>query len=337
MPMIFNQKNETMVDFTVAIPTYNGAARLPEVLDCLRSQIHTQDFSWEIIVVDNNSSDTTATVVQTYQANWPQAYPLKYCFEPQQGAAFARKRAIETASGNLVGFLDDDNLPEPDWVAKAYEFGQAHPEVGAYGSRIKGDFEVEPPEEFKRIAFFLAIIDRGSQAHLYEPRKKMLPASAGLVVSRQAWLESVPNRPFLTGRTAQSWLTSEDVEALVYIQMAGWDIWYNPDMCIHHKIPRQRLERDYLISLVRGIGLARHHIRMMRIPTWQRPLIFPICIIKDLQKVISHFFKYRPVLKTDLAAACEMEFLLSTLVSPFYLWKTKYLDSWLKLTRTRST
>ncbi len=78
------------VDFTVAIPTYNGQSRLPELLERLRNQLYTEDFSWEIIVVDNNSNDNTAKVVQSYQENWSCPYPLKYCFEPQQGAAYAR-------------------------------------------------------------------------------------------------------------------------------------------------------------------------------------------------------------------------------------------------------
>jgi glycosyltransferase involved in cell wall biosynthesis len=309
-----------MVDFTVAIPTYNGEKRLPEVLERLRSQTGTEHFTWEIIVVDNNSTDNTANVVRHYQANWPTTSLLKYSFEAEQGAAFARARAVREASGTFIGFLDDDTVPSPDWLVAAYTFGQEHPAAGAYGSQIHGDFEVEPSASFRKVAYFLAIIERGSQAHRYEPRMKMLPPSAGLVVRKQAWVENVPSRPFLTGRAGRSMLTSEDLEALMYIQKAGWEIWYNPNMHISHKIPRHRMERTYLISLVQGIGLARHHIRMLRLKPWQRPLIFPIGLANDLRKVISHFIKYRKLLKNDIAAACEMEFLFSSLISPFYLW-----------------
>ena len=87
-----------MIDLTVAIPTYNGETRLPDVLKRLRSQINTESFNWEILVVDNNSTDHTAQVVRDYQDNWPDAFPLKYCFAPEQGAAFARQRAVEKAN-----------------------------------------------------------------------------------------------------------------------------------------------------------------------------------------------------------------------------------------------
>jgi glycosyltransferase involved in cell wall biosynthesis len=162
------------LDFTVAIPTYNGESRLPELLERLRNQLYTEQLSWEIIVVDNNSTDNTATVVQAYQENWQCPYPLKYCFEPQQGAAYARKRAVEEAKGRLIGFLDDDNYPVLDWVLKAYNFGQNYPHAGAYGSQIHPEWEVEPPENFQRIAPFLAITERGDLPLQYDMKNKII-------------------------------------------------------------------------------------------------------------------------------------------------------------------
>jgi glycosyltransferase involved in cell wall biosynthesis len=315
-----------MVQFTVAICTYNGETRLPQVLECLRSQSNSQHLSWEVIIVDNNSSDRTPEIVGQYQETWLNNSSLRYCFESRQGLAFARQRAIEEASAPLVGFLDDDNLPEEDWLEEAYTFAQGHPKVGAYGSQIYGDFEVNPPPDFQKIACFLAITQRGSQAYIYEPRQRVLPPAAGLVVRRQVWLDNVPRQLFLTGRVGQSMLASEDLEALCYIQGAGWEIWYNPNMKIAHKIPRHRLERDYLTALVRGIGLARHHIRMLRLSPWQRPLAAPVYLANDLRKVIVYFFKQRQNLPTDLIAACEMNFLLGSLLSPFYLWKKRWLN-----------
>lgn len=116
-----------MVNFTVAIPTYDGEKRLVEVLERLRSQIDIEHLAWEIIVVNNNTHNT-AKVVQEYQANWSNAYPLRYCFEAEQGLAFARQRAIEEAQGELIGFLDDDILHNNDWVASAYLFSKEYPQ-----------------------------------------------------------------------------------------------------------------------------------------------------------------------------------------------------------------
>jgi len=313
------------IQFTVAICTYNGMDRLPNVLDQLREQVGTETFKWEIIVIDNNSTDATKAVVEQYQANWAKSWLLRYCFEPKQGLAIARQRAIEEAEGALIGFLDDDNIPSKTWVTSAYAFGQLHLKAGAYGSRILGQFEGTPPANFERIAPFLALTDRGMKATLYAPKKKVLPPGAGLVVRKQAWLENVPKHCFLQGRVSGSKLPGEDLEALLYIQQAEWEIWYNPEMEVSHQIPHWRLERDYLINLCRGIGLSRYHTRMLSVKAWQWPMLFPIYVMNDLRKLIVHIYRYRGDIKSDLVVACELELIVGSLLSPLYIWK-EYLS-----------
>jgi glycosyltransferase involved in cell wall biosynthesis len=317
-------KSLIMVDFTVAIPTYNGAQQLPELLEKLRSQTRVEGLCWEVIVIDNNSNDHTAAVVQQYQQSWLEGVELRYYFESEQGLAFARQRAITEAKGKFVGFLDDDNRPASEWLAAAYNFGNTHPQVGAYGSRILGEFEVHPPENFERIAPLLALTDRGSEARSYEPQKKLLPPGAGLVVRREAWLKQVPARLVLVGRVGGEMLASEEFEALLYIQNAGWQIWYNPEMVVYHCIPRQRLERAYLMGLCRGIGLSRYPIRMLSVAAWQQPLALVAYMLNDSRKIVRHVVKYRTSIKTDLVAACELELYLSCLKSPFFFWRSTF-------------
>jgi glycosyltransferase involved in cell wall biosynthesis len=312
-----------MLDLTVAIRTHNGEKLLPKLLELLKQQIETDDISWEVIVIDNNSTDCTAQIIAEYQFQWQEKYPLKYYFEPQQGAANARKRAIQEAKGALIGFLDDDNLPREDWVIQAYRFGKAHPEVGAYGGRIHAEFESNPPENFQDIAVYLAIVERGDRAFCFDRHKqRVLPPGAGIVISRRAWKEAVPDRLFLLGPNGSSLSTKgEDMEFLSYIQNAGWEIWYNPDMHIDHTIPSWRMERDYLLSLAWGSGLTRYHIRTIRLKLWQYPLFFLLYPINDLRKVIVHFIKYHKELKTNIVLAFQMNLLLSILISPLYISK----------------
>jgi glycosyltransferase involved in cell wall biosynthesis len=314
------------INITIAIPTYNGAHRLPTLLQLLQNQVNTEHITWEIIVVDNNSTDDTAKIVHEYQQNWRHPFPLKYCLETQQGAAYARKRAVFEAQGQLIGFLDDDNYPEPDWVFSAYTFSTQYPKCGAYASLIHPAWEVEPPPNFKRITPFLAITERGDIPLLYDKRKKMLPPSAGLVVRKQAWIECIPENPILTGRANGNMLTGEDTEMLSYIQKAGWEIWYNPAMEIHHQIPHWRLQKEYLLPFFRGIGLSRYVTRMVNIKPHLRPFACFAYMMNDLRKILTHLIKYRRSVKTELVAACEMQLFVSSLISPFYLWRNGYLQ-----------
>jgi glycosyltransferase involved in cell wall biosynthesis len=306
------------IDFTVAIPTYNGASRLPKLLEKLRQQTGLDQISWEIIVVDNNSTDNTAQVVQEYQGNWLPGVPLTYILEPEQGAAFARLRAVKEAQGELIGFLDDDNLPNPDWIAQAYTFAQEHPQAGAFSGQIHGEFEVEPPENFQRIQAFLAIREHGSTPHQFEPQNLRLPPAASLVVRKKAWCESVPSRPTLTGKLPGIMIQGDDYEPLLYMYKAGWEIWYHPDLHTYHQIPHWRLEREYLLSISRGCGLATCQLRMINATPWQKPIIFLRTLLGNLRRVIWQFIKYRRKVKTNIIMECEMEFFLGSLMSCFY-------------------
>lgn len=312
----FNPLKSTSVDFTVALPTYNGADRIPKVLDCLRSQLNLGARSFEVIVVDNNSTDDTAAVVKTYQATWPAEYPLRYCFEPKQGLAYARQRAVEEANGTFIGFLDDDTLPAPDWVAASFEFGQAYSKAGAFGGQVHGEFEVEPPPNFERIESFFAIKKRGTKPNRYEPEKLSLPAGAGLVVRRDAWLASVPAQLVRTGRGGN------DFEISLHLHRMGWEIWYCPTMHIYHQIPRERLERPALLKLIRTAGLCICQLRMVGVKNSQKPIIVMKIILGNLRRVVLHVIKHGVKVKTDLVTECELAFFLSSLVSPFYSLKS---------------
>ncbi|BAU11922.1 glycosyl transferase family protein [Leptolyngbya sp. NIES-3755] len=297
-----------IMDLSVVICTYNGEARIGKVLDCLRSQCQTDSIAWEVLVVDNNSRDNTKQVISTYPE-------VRYIFEVEQGVAYARSRAVQEAQGRWIAFLDDDTLPDENWVFQAYQFTQSHPEIGAFGGQIHAEYEVEPPAEITQLAPYLAIIERGPTAHRYD---RVLPPGAGLVVQRQVWLDAVPEQLVLVGRTTTEMLASEDIEAILYIQKSGREIWYNPEMHLYHQIPEWRTERSYLLRLIKGVGLVRHHIRMLRWNPWQRPFVLPIYLLNDLRKIVVHKLKHPD--SKNLAIACEQQLLISSLFSPFYLW-----------------
>lgn len=301
------------VDFTVAIPTYNGANRLPHVLEKLRRQTDTEQISWELIIIDNNSTDETANVVANYQEHWLPGVALRYFFEQKQGITFARQRAIQEAEGNFIGFLDDDNLPTPNWVTQAYLFGQNNPQAGAYGGQTYGEFEVDPPQDFEKIKNFLVIRNYGNQPQKFEPEKLRLPAGAGLVVRKQAWLDSMPSRFVRTSRGGN------DYEISLHLHKRGWEIWYNPAMSIGHKIPSWRMNKDYLLPLCRLYGLCTCELLMINAKNWQKPMLLVRSFLGNLRRLLQHIFTHRGRLKTELSVACEMEFFLGGLMSPFYM------------------
>ena len=319
-----------MKDFSVAIRTYNGAARLPAVLEGLRRQINTEHLSWEIVIVDNNSTDSTRHLIEHYQQTGV-GCPLRYVFEPQQGASFARQRAISAAKGRWIGFLDDDNIPANDWVSAAYQFGLEHPYAAAVGSQIHPCYEVPPPDNFERIASFIPIIERDEAVCFtagWRAMSNLVPPGAGLAIRRDAWQQHVPTALTLKGPVGASLNNKgEDVESLLHLKKAGWEIWFNPDMHIEHQIPRHRFERQYLLDFFWGIGLSKSTTRMVPYPRWQRPFMTGLYLLNDLKKTVRHIVRYRQNVHRDLVAACELQLLLSSLWGPFYSWKQRLISA----------
>lgn len=317
--------NNNILHLTLAIPTYNSENRLPTLLEKLKNQTFEESLNWEIVIIDNNSKDNTALVIENYQKTWDSKIPLRYFLEKQQGAAFARLRAVKEARGEIIAFLDDDNLPDPRWVQQAYAFGQKHPQAGAWSGQIHGDFEIEPPQNFERIQAFIAIREHGEKEYLFDPYNLRLPTGAAFVVRKQVWCDSVPNVLVFKGRLGKSMVGGEDLEPLLYIHKAGWQIWYNPAMHTLHQIPHWRLEKDYLISLARGCGLCHCQLRFINAKTWQKPIVFARTFLANLRRVVRHLIKYKGQLQNDIIARFEIEFYLSSMISPFYSLKC-YFD-----------
>jgi hypothetical protein len=146
------------------------------------------------------------------------------------------------------------------------------------------------------------------------------------VVRKQAWLEYILENPILSGRANANMPSSEDTEMLSYIQKAGWEIWYNPTMEIHHQIPHWRLLSRIFTTNIRGIGLSRYVTRMVNIKPPLRPFACFAYMMNDLRKILTHVIKYRRFVRSELVAACEMQLFISSLISPFYLWRNGYLQ-----------
>ncbi|WP_416670423.1 hormogonium polysaccharide biosynthesis glycosyltransferase HpsE [Egbenema bharatensis] len=307
------------IDFTVAIPTYNGAKTLPLVLERLKAQVNTESIAWEVIVVDNNSSDQTAEVVHCFQKHWLPDTPLNYCLEPRQGSAYARQRAVKEARGNLVGFLDDDNLPAADWVAAACQFGAAHPEVGSYGGQILGQYEVEPPAGFDKVKKYLVIRKYANEVKPFEPERLRLPPGAGLVVRRQAWLDCMPDRFTRAHRGGH------DYEISLHLYRHGWKVWYNPAQKIDHLIPAWRMERNYLVRIARTYGLCTCEIRLILAQPWQRPFLLIKSFLGSIRRLLGHLIRYGDRVYKELDLACELAFFWGGVMSPFYYLKKQLI------------
>ena len=99
---------------TVILCTYNRCQSLVRALDSLAASILSETIEWEVLVVDNNSSDQTKAIVEDFCRQYPGRF--RYLFEPQQGKSYALNAGIREARGDILAFVDDDVTVEPMWL-----------------------------------------------------------------------------------------------------------------------------------------------------------------------------------------------------------------------------
>src|SRR5215813_2754931 len=107
------------MQLTVIICTYNRSKGLEACLTDLRDQCAEADLEWEVLVIDNNSVDSTETVLQSLSRNFPR--PLRWVKEIKQGLSHARNRGIQEARGDYVAFTEDDVRIDGFWVSSIWK------------------------------------------------------------------------------------------------------------------------------------------------------------------------------------------------------------------------
>ncbi len=238
---------------SVVICCYNSALRLPKALHHLLAQTPPASIPWEVLVINNASTDDTVAVAK---AQWPSdaPAPLRIVDESQPGLIYARERGIKEAHYEYINFIDDDNWVAPGWVEIIFDVMHNHPEVAACGGRIDAAPEETPPAWFERYQNNYAVGTYERAGDITDHRVWLL--GAGITVRNKA-IQDLRAHGFvsrLTGRKGKSLSAGEEFELCFALVMAGWRLWYEPRLSLQHFIPRQRLTWDYLRRLHRGFG-----------------------------------------------------------------------------------
>ncbi|HEY0257611.1 MAG TPA: glycosyltransferase, partial [Candidatus Methylacidiphilales bacterium] len=241
---------------SVVICCHNSAKRLPETLRNLAAQEISPDLPWEVIVVDNASTDDTATVARNSWA--ATSSPLRVVAEPKAGLCHARIRGIQEAQHEIISFLDDDNWAAPDWIRRVQAIFSSRPEVGACGGRINAVCEISPPSWFESLRGNYAVGPQHSETGDITNDPGTLLFGAGLNL-RTAAIRELFDKGFvflMSGRDGNRLLAGEDTELCFALRALGWHLWYDDALQLRHFIPKERLRWDYARRLMQGMGKA---------------------------------------------------------------------------------
>ena len=250
-------------EVTIAICTHSNAAMLEGVLARLAAQRVPEGTRWELLVVDNASTDRTPEVLATAAASGA-FRELRAVQEPRLGLSTARRTALAAASSDLVAFVDDDCHLDPDWVARTVQFAATHPRAGAFGGQVELEWLAPPTPLALACAWALAQQDHGPAPVRVHQEGGGSLVGAGLVLRRRAiedsgWIDAGR----MPGRVGKVLSAGDDAEISLRIRAAGWELWYEPAMRMKHLMPPGRMHPTYLARLHRGTGRTAPHIAIL--------------------------------------------------------------------------
>ncbi len=233
------------VKASVVICTYNRASGIGLVLDDLAAQGGLDGMPWEVVVVDNNSTDGTRPTVEAQQASG--RIPVRYVREPVQGKSYALNRGIAESQGAIVAFTDDDVRIPPTWLASILAPFHDPACMGVAGAvlpqwstpRPAWVSDVEPYQMMAAIVKYW----QGSTAG---------PAVAPPIGANCAWRRAVFTRHggYRTdlGPGGERTPLGEDTEFGLRVMSRGESVWYEPAALLHHPVMPERLTRRYFTT-----------------------------------------------------------------------------------------
>lgn len=252
------------IGISIIVCCYNSVSRLTETLNHLAQQKVSNEIQWEIIVVDNASTDNTATAaLELWSSIDLGKGTLRVISQNTPGLIYARHSGVKAAKYEFVLFCDDDNWLGTNYVATAYKTISRNPTVGAIGGIGIPEFEpgVTPPEWFHNSYGLYALGPQGQKTGIL-PKNSTL-YGAGLITRKSLYLATYPVElpSMLNGRTGISLASGEDTEYCFRLRLSNHTLLYNETLRFKHYIPKERLTENYKNRILNSTKDSQKQLR----------------------------------------------------------------------------
>ena len=249
----------TNMDVSVVICTWNRAELLAQTLERLTAVSVPSNIVWEVIVVNNNCTDSTDDVISLFA----ERLPLRRVFEATPGLSHARNSALRQARGQWVLFTDDDVLVEREWIGACVEVARRFPEAAVIGGPIDPWFVV-PPDPALIEAFPIAGrgfcgLDRG-------PRERVLNDDEDVYGANMAFKKDRIDGQWFNaalGVTPASLIGGEETDYIRRVRQRGQVVW-SPTMRVKHYVEPSRLTLPYVKKFY--VNHARMLVKLGSVP-----------------------------------------------------------------------
>lgn len=265
---------------SVILCTYNRCQRLARALNSVAASVMPPPAAWEVLVVDNNSPDRTREVAEEFCSRYPDRF--RYVYEARQGKSFALNHGIREASGDVLAFIDDDIVVEPNWL---FELTRPLSDAkwAGTGGRVYLPTDFSPPrwmavEGNHSLASILAHFDLGS-----EPCEMSKPPIGNNMAFRKEIFERYGAFRTDLGPRPGSEIRYEDTELGFRVMRGGEKLLYVPTAVVRHDVEDRRLKKTYFLAFHFDYGRA-----LIREKGKRRPVgIIPRSVISISNRCLS--------------------------------------------------
>ncbi len=271
------------MDITLIVCTYNRCDSLRTLLESVAQSVMPNGVEWEVLIVDNNSSDRTREVVEDFSRR--HANRFRYLFEPRQGKSFALNSGIRDARGEILAFTDDDVTVDPNWLQNLTSSLHTNEWAGAAG-RVLRTWSCSPPRwlslepRYAKIGWALVSFDLDREAgdlpSVYPPvganmafRKEMFSRHGGFRTDLGPRGNETGN--FSLWKDVPIGGVWEDTEFGQRLTDRGERLRYEPSAVVYHPVPEHRLTKDYFLSWWSRRGRDTNLLLRNRGPVWGIP------------------------------------------------------------------
>jgi glycosyltransferase involved in cell wall biosynthesis len=236
---------------SIVICSYNRATYIGDALNSLYKQSSgLSDF--EVIIVDNNSTDNTHEVYLNWRNNNPSG-DFTYTTEKQQGASYARNTGALIAKGNWLCFMDDDAVATEHYVKNIIQHIKDKPFAVGFGGRIIPKYI---PNEPKWMSYYVSSLvgnfDYAPNACAFENGK--YPLESNMIVKKEVYDAIGGFNTALPGVVGTLRIGGEGKELFYKIMSLGHTIYYDPSICVYHVVEVKKLTSEYMYRVASGIG-----------------------------------------------------------------------------------
>ena len=275
-----------MVEISILICTYNRSDYLPGAIEsCLKQSL--DDTRFEIIVVDNNSSDGTRTIVERYAREYKN---IRYIIECRQGLNFARTHGAREAKGKYIAYLDDDARANHDWLEKLLKtFKECKPAPICVGGKVFLDWEGQRPQWYPgEYDSLMAYLDHGDKGFYLKPgAHNHFLIGTNMTFNRDILLNMGGFRTEY-GRKKRRTISGAETEMINRLLRGDYPVYYEPTAIVTHIVVPERRTKRFLIKRVMGDGATQPLLDLDKVEFCETNLIRRI--LYDMKMFLFYFF-----------------------------------------------